>query len=216
MKAFPRLAADAGRIVGSRDIPAGKLKMALFQIPEQSRSSDARTLLLAASTATSGWKRQCIELHHAGRTQLVQTPPRKSVLGHATTRLDETEVGAGVEVVLHDSDHWLTSCSDDDLQVGENLAAIGNEVVQFGDATPLGTGRFRLGRLLRGRAGTDIAIHVRGEPFVLIQHGTLQPIGLHVWMSGSPVWAVTPNGSAQCTLTPTFKGLAPSGWRLTF
>ena len=36
------------------------------------------------------------------------------------------------------------SCSDGDLEVGENLAAIGNEVIQFRHATPLGAGRFRL------------------------------------------------------------------------
>src|SRR4029079_11833299 len=90
MTAFPRLAADPGRIIGSRDIPAGELKMSLFECREQSRRSDVPALLLAASTP-SGWKRQWVELHHAGRTQLVQTPPRKSILGHATTELDENE-----------------------------------------------------------------------------------------------------------------------------
>ena len=216
MTAFPRLAADPGRIVGSRDIPAGELKMALFECPEQSRRSDAPTLLLAASTPVSGWKRQWVELHHAGRTQLVQTPPRKSILGHATTELHESEAGAGIEVLLHDSDQWLTSCGDDDLQIGENLAAIGNEVVQFGEATALGAGRFRLDRLLRGRAGTDIGTHFKDEPFVLLQDGTLQPIDLPVWMRGSPVCAETLDGSAQCSLTPAFKGLAASGWKLAF
>ena len=99
---------------------------------------------------------------------------------------------------------------------GENFAAIGNEVVQFGQATHLGDGRFRLGRLLRGRAGTESTGHSRGEPFVLLDHRTLQPIILAVWKRGSPVWASAHDGPAQCSLTPAFKGLAPAGLRLTF
>lgn len=216
MRAFPKLTADSGRIVANRDIPSGELKLALFEVPEQLRRSDGPTLLLAGSTATSGWKRQYVELRHAGRTQMVPTPPHKSILGHASTQLDEREAGASVEIVLHDIDQWLTSCSDDDLQLGENLAVIGNEVVQFGDVTSLGAGRFRLGRLLRGRAGTDIANHSRSEPFALLQHGTLQPVSLLLWMLGSPVWAATADGSARCTLTPAREGLAPSGWMLSF
>jgi hypothetical protein len=119
------------------------------------------------------------------------------------------------EVLLHDRDQWLTSCGDDALQVGENLAAIGNEVVQFGEATSLGNGRFRLGRLLRGRAGTTSMTHSKGEPFVLLERGAVQPIILPVWRRGSAVWASAQDGSARCTLTPAFKGLAPSGWSLS-
>ena len=46
------------------------------------------------------------------------------------------------------------SCSEEDLKLGDNLVALGNEIIQFAEATPLGGGRFRLRRLLRGREGT--------------------------------------------------------------
>ncbi len=34
MSAYPKLAADAGRIVANRDDPVGELKLALFNAPE--------------------------------------------------------------------------------------------------------------------------------------------------------------------------------------
>ena len=186
MKTFPRLAADPGRIVANRDATVRELKLALFEAPQHSRRSDAPAVLLAASMI-SGWRRECIEVRHAGKTQMVQTAPRKSVLGHAATALDESNACNAIEVVVHDPIQWLTSCTDDDLRVGENLAVIGDEVVQFGEATALGAGRFRLGRLWRGRAGTTGTAHSKGEPFVLLKHGALQPIMLPVWKRGSPV-----------------------------
>jgi hypothetical protein len=46
-----------------------------------------------------------------------------------------------------DAGQWLVSCDDDALAAGANLAAIGSELFQFGDALPLGGGSFRLSRL---------------------------------------------------------------------
>jgi hypothetical protein len=214
MSVRPCLTADPGRIVANRDISVAELTLALFEIPEQSRPSPEPSILLAASTTTPQWKRQYVEVHHAGRTQIVQTPPRKSVLGHAVTQLSEGETDGCVEVILYDAGQWLTSCSAEDICIGENLAAVGNEAIQFAEATPLGSGRFRLAGLFRGRAATQCVSHSVGEPFVLLQRGSLQPVALSVWKSGSPVWASALDGSAQCGLSPAFKGLPPSGLSL--
>ena len=108
--------------------------------------------------------------------------------------LDESDADNTIEIVPHDPNRWLTSCTNDDLQVGDNLAAR-DEVIQFGEVTALGAGRFRLGRLFRGRAGTTSTAHSRGEPFVLLEHGALQPIMLPVWKRGSPVWASGQHGA---------------------
>src|SRR3954470_15556630 len=35
---------------------------------------------------------------------------------------------------------WLTSCDDDAMSAGSNLALIGRELIQFTDVTPLGGG----------------------------------------------------------------------------
>jgi hypothetical protein len=195
--AYPKLAADAGRIATNPDEPAGELKIALFNVPHEPSSEGS--VVLAASTSSPGWKRQYVEVHHAGRMQIAPTPRRKSVLGRSATAIG-TESEATVEVVLHDPDQWLVSCSDEDLELGDNLAALGTEIIQFGDATPLGGGRFRLRRLHRGRTGTAAASHRKDEPFVLIERSGLQPITLPVVVPGSVVRAVAQNGSAECSI----------------
>jgi len=72
--------------------------------------------------------------------------------------------------------------------------------MQFGEATSLGGGRFRLGRLRRGQAGTKGIAHEKGEPFALIERSRLQPINLPICSSGSEVRAMALNGSADCSL----------------
>jgi hypothetical protein len=88
------------------------------------------------------------------------------------------ELGASVEVQLVDRDQWLTSCEDAALAWGENLAILGRELLQFGDALPLGNGRFRLSRLVRGVAGTEASAHVAGDLFTLARADSLRPIRL--------------------------------------
>jgi hypothetical protein len=173
---YPKLAADPGRIIGSPDVALGELKLAIFDIPERFKTSHNANLFLAASTSSVGWRRQYLEIGHAGHTHRVQTPARKSILGYAERALKDDSV----EVALCDSEQWLVSCGDEDLEQGDNLAVLGSEFVQFGEAISLGAGRFRLGRLRRGRLGTEhaIATHTKNEPFALIEAGTLQPISL--------------------------------------
>ena len=80
-------------------------------------------------------------------------------------------------------------CDDEALAAGSNLAVLGSEIVQFGDAIPLGPGRFRLGRLMRGREGTEAvqASHVAGEWFALIEPDALRVIQLPPSAIGSEV-----------------------------
>lgn len=61
---------------------------------------------------------------------------------------------------------------------GANLALLGDELIQFGDAEALGGRRFRLRRLLRGRRGTEWAAgrHLAGEGFLLIEARSLAPV----------------------------------------
>ena len=54
--------------------------------------------------------------------------------------------------------------------MGTNRALVGTEIIQFGNAVPLGDRRWRLDTFLRGRGGTEAAIsgHGAGERFVLL------------------------------------------------
>src|SRR5437773_1982324 len=105
---------------------------------------------------------------------------------------------------------WLTSCDDDELAVGANIAAIGSELVQFGEATPLGQGQFRLGRLLRGRGGTEWAcsIHAINEFFCVIEPGSVQPLPLSQWSIGAAITAAA-LGSSSASATISAESIRP-------
>src|SRR3546814_8451333 len=49
----------------------------------------------------------------------------------------------------------LESVGDAAMLGGANRAMVGGELLQFGEAEIVGAGKWRLSRLLRGRAGTD-------------------------------------------------------------
>jgi hypothetical protein len=102
-------------------------------------------------------------------TALTAVPPVGSAL------IDTT---SSFEVVLLNEAMWLEERSDAALAAGANLAVVGDELIQFGSAAPLGERRFRLSRLLRGRRGTEWAAaqHEAGEPFVLIEPASLAAI----------------------------------------
>ena len=73
------------------------------------------------------------------------------------------------EVVLAHADMELGDADAAGLDRGGNLALLGDELVQFGRAEPLGGARWRLSRLLRGRRGTEAAgLQAVGDRFVLL------------------------------------------------
>jgi hypothetical protein len=209
------VAADGGRAATNPDLIAGEVVTALLDVPALYPNSV--TLLLAASSEAAAWKRTTVEVTAGGQSFAVRTAARKTILGNAATVLASAEpspmdVANSVDVQLIDPDQWLVSCDDAALAAGANLALIGDELVQFGEATPLGAGRFKLSRLLRGRGGTEASIsdHASGEIFCLIETGSLRPIVLPVTSIGKEVTAevsggekvslvVRPRGSAIAT-----------------
>jgi len=64
----------------------------------------------------------------------------------------------------------LSSISELALLNGANLAVLGDEILQFQYAILQSPGKYLLGRLLRGRLGTEhaIASHAAGERFILL------------------------------------------------
>ena len=197
------LSGDSGRIVANSDVVEGPTSLALIEAPAMTNDQESGpALLIAASSATPGWSARPLTVTGSGQTFATQRARRKSVLGHALTALANADPylideASSVEVELVDQQQWLTSCDDDALADGANLAIIGSEVIQFGDATALGNGRFRLARLLRGRGGTDWAtgLHGAGDLFCLIDSVSLQRLELPVWMRGSALGAAGRNAS---------------------
>lgn len=63
----------------------------------------------------------------------------------------------------------LADADDAALDRGANLAWAGGELIQFGRAVPMGGGRWRLERLLRGRRGTEADVAAVGDAFILVE-----------------------------------------------
>lgn len=104
----------------------------------------------------------------------------ESTMGTAVTALppgDTTVWDEETELDVHLDQGTLASCSESECLAGANRAAIrvGTsqrwEVIGFQNATSLGSGAYKLSRLLRGLRGTERdaeAGHTGGEPFVLL------------------------------------------------
>lgn len=202
------LVADSGRLVAQNDIAAADAVLALFDIPDVLQQDFARpTVMLAASAASEGWKSHSFEIVAGSQRLATRTARRKTVLGFAViipeaTDPDGTDSDASFEIQLIDKDQWLVSCDDEGLAGGSNLAVLGSELLQFGGAEPLGQGRWRLTRLLRGRADTEWAIdvHTVGEAFALIERDTLTAVELPT-LGGAKVRASMRNLSGTISVS---------------
>jgi len=209
------IASDAGRIIENSDAIAQPLSLTLLDVPNPLGLASAGPAVLIGATSTSGWQRQLIEVSFGGQSVTLDAARGKAIAGNAVSALAPAECDLIddrnlVDVTLIDENQWLMSYDDDALAAGKNLAALGNELIQFGDALPLGGGRFRLSRLLRGRGGSEWAVnsHAAGESFCLLKSGTLQPLALPSSSLGAMVSATT-RGGATTSLLFLGEGLRP-------
>ena len=180
------MSASPGRPVGQPDLLHGPTSLVLLDLPLLADELPARPrLLVAAAGAEAGWRRAELSASFDGGASWTAAgataPPAivgtaLSAPGAAGAALFDARHGLDVEL-LNDA-MWLESRSDAALASGANLAVLGDELIQFGAATPLGDRRFRLSRLLRGRRGTEWAagLHAPGEPFALIEAASLAPV----------------------------------------
>lgn len=94
-----------------------------------------------------------------------------------TNMWGSTDTTTELRVKLYNDDETLESISYDELVAGKNIAVIGNEVIQFQNATLGVDGIWTLSTLLRARRGTDYAVgsHKAGELFILLaEDGSIQ------------------------------------------
>lgn len=171
-------AADAGQPVLPPDLVQGATSLVLLELPPPGdRMADAPIVAAAATGATAAWRRAAL-LRYDAITETAEpagsTAPR-AVIGTALTALADgaawtIDMNGTVDVMLDNAADSLLGASDGELVRDANLCALGQEILQFGRAEPLGAGRYRLSRLIRGWHGTEWAIagHAAGERFVLI------------------------------------------------
>jgi len=170
-----QLTTSAGNIAAL--VIAGGSTLYALDIPLVDESDDTLCWYAAASKKRGDTRWQYAALYESFDD--VAYEPRtllnaEAIAGKASTALAAALYPATwdtkntVEVTLDDG--ALQSFSDDLVLNGANTAVLGSEILQFANATLVGTNRYRLSRLLRGRRGTEWAMgsHAVNERFVLL------------------------------------------------
>jgi hypothetical protein len=180
--ALAELIASPGRATGEPDVAHGPTLLRLLELPLGDGLGTKPLLFVAAAGPEEGWRRAALSASydHGESWEAAGATAPAAVIGIALDALPDAgsalfDRDSTLEVELASEDMWLESRNDDALIAGANLAALGDELIQFGDAEPLGGGRFLLSRLLRGRRGTEWAAggHEAGDPFTLIEPASL-------------------------------------------
>ncbi|MGB3166241.1 MAG: phage tail protein, partial [Alteraurantiacibacter sp.] len=174
----PAMPAEAGRALPQDDDVATGTRIEAFELPWLGTGSgEMRQAWLAATSESAGWRGAALYAETgAGLEPVGSTGTRRSVVGttlgilpaRATPLLDRH---SQVNVQLASVDFVLENRSLKDLAQGANRALIGEEIVQFAVAEPLGDARWRLSGLLRGRGGTEHLAQAErgaGARFVLL------------------------------------------------
>jgi len=141
-----------------------------FELPWDGTGTPAqRRLFAAASAAGAGWSGATLFAESGGVLEPLGPSGRvRSVVGATRSVLEPSpalrlEPDATLELELLAADMVLDPAGPEALAVGANRLLVGDELMQFGAAEPLGGNRWRLSALLRGRGGTE-GPAARGQP----------------------------------------------------
>ncbi len=157
-------ASDAGTANTPLDIPIPATTLQAVEVPPSDTSTLANPVMLAAVSAdTPGWRGASLFIEQGDALLPIGTAPAsRAVAGLLTQSLDPSpckliEGNAFIEIGLTSDDLTFANTDVTGMAMGENRLLIGGEVIQFLEAVALGSGRWRLSGLLRGRAGTEDA-----------------------------------------------------------
>ena len=189
--------ATSGRVSGAVDAVVGATIVRAFELPglEEAPLSAPRMTVAAAGTGAA-WRQAALlySIDDGVSWVAAGTTAAPAVLGTiavvalraAATLVD---LRGTFEVVLAEAGMVLGDADAAALDRGVNLALLGDELVQFGRAEPLGGARWRLSGLLRGRRGTEAAAgaQVVGDRFVLLQAEAARAFDLPLSVLGREV-----------------------------
>ncbi|VWX61297.1 GTA baseplate fiber-binding domain-containing protein [Sphingorhabdus sp. 109] len=182
------IATDHGRNIPDPDLRAGPTRLVLVDLPfaldaPTAASDSAR--LYAAAAGDAGWRNA--RLFAAGPDgapgDYIGQIPAPTILGTVAGTLGPANPALidqvnRIDVDLHNPGMHLAHADEARLLACSNIAHIGGEFIQFAVANPLGAGRFRLSRFIRGLGGTEdkIANHGANEDFVLLDGASMLEI----------------------------------------
>jgi hypothetical protein len=197
--------ADPGRGVFEADQPIGPTRLHLIDLPWLGDGlASAPSVAVAAAGPSLGWRRAALLQSRDGGLSFEKIA--STVLAASSTAGFDTE--NVVDVTLINGAMDLSDTTNDGLVAGQNLALLGDELIQFGRAMPLGSRQFRLSNLLRGRRGSEAAMvsHVVGDRFILLQSESILPLAVPAGTQ-----AVTVSASGLGDLTPVTAVVANIG-----
>ena len=212
-------ASDPGRIGREPDLVQGPTSLIAFELPWDGNPATPVPQLLAAAGGGSGWSGASLLVDQGDGSlrPLGSTGRTGAVLGTSSDALPNGssllfDRAATVTIALLNPDAALTDATLRQLAQGANRALLGDEIIQFTTARPLGAGRWMLSGLLRGRGGTEHAAagHTAGEPFVLLD-GPLVPLDPAI--VGAAGMTVAALGLADPAPALSQVRLAGLGWR---
>ncbi len=193
---FEGISDDANAVVSNAQTSGGYTNSTLVRstvgtvvefldIPILRDVDDSPGFYVAAKPSSNGkWSGYAllVSLDHSNFSSLY-TSTSAATMGKCNTTLGTFSAGT-----VFDEQNWLTVDVGDGelesvtrdvvLQSIANAAVVGNEIIQFRNATLLSHGVYLLSGLLRGRRGTEwrIPSHVAGERFVLLEPSTLRRV----------------------------------------
>lgn len=152
--------------------------LAAFELPwDGAGAPDAARVHVAVGAGEGRWGGATLYVERAGALEpLASAGPARAV----TARLDAPlarspalmfEPSARIELICDDPEAEFAAVDGAALAAGANRLLVGEEIVQFLRAVPLGEGRWRLEGLLRGRGATEAearAGHAAGTRAVLL------------------------------------------------
>ena len=189
--------ATSGRVSGAVDAIVGATILRAFEVPglEEAPLSAPRMTVVAAGTGAA-WRQAALLYSVDDGVSWVATGATAApgVLGTIAVvapgaPASLVDLRGAFEVVLAHAEMELGDADAAALDRGVNLALLGDELVQFGRAEPLGGARWRLSQLLRGRRGTEAAAggQMVGDRFVLLEAEAARAFDLPMSVLGREV-----------------------------
>ena len=181
--------AASGRAVAAADLVTGTTILHAAELPTEDGVPLAQPRLTVAAAGTgAGWRAAALllRLDDGASWDAIGATAAPATLGHVVVRPGPESEGEA-EVVLAEAGMTLVDADAGALDRGANIGLMGDELIQFGRAMPLGAGRWRLGAMRRGLRGTGSAGAVVGDRFVVLAPGDVRAIDLPVSAIGTTV-----------------------------
>ena len=189
--------ASSGRVLASADAVHGPTQIEAFELPDLDDAlRTAPQFVVAAAGVSPGWRRAALLFSTDGGARWIGAGSTAApailgtIAGNPGARpASLRDLASAIDVTLLHNEMALSSADDAALDAGANLALVGDELLQFGQAEQMGAAQWRLSRLMRGRRGTEAAAGRQqpGDRFVLIERDTLATIPISLAAIGTPV-----------------------------